>query len=237
MFEMLKDKFLESSKVCFDLIETELSKKHCKPYNLSEGIKITITKLISEIRRRWQASHRKKDSFLKNNNKWLDVKVTLTNANHKYPESTVTSSSASSSAGSKPTSTGRPASSFGESSERSKRRKTEDIREKYSHEELGFAVQMKLRQKGKLDAAKVVKDVIAGSPSKATRYRQSLDSKSETTLSSDEALALLVENHLSKGQYSAIRSVIREKDCKLFPRYSDVLNAKKNVTQTCPKLL
>jgi len=52
---------------------------------------------------------------------------------------------------------------------------------------------MSLRASGKLDAAKVVKDVTLGSPSKAMKYKKSIDSISETTLSADGALALIVE--------------------------------------------
>lgn len=87
----------------------------------------------------------------------------------------------------------RPTSGFAESSDRTKRRKTEDLRAQTSIEELSYATQMSLRASGKLDAAKVVKDVTLGSPSKAMKYKKSIDSISETTLSADGALALIVE--------------------------------------------
>ena len=60
--------------------------------------------------------------------------------------------------------------SFRDSSDRTKRRRTEEIRRKYSHEELGFVTQMSLRAEGKSNVAKIVKDVTLGSLSKAARY-------------------------------------------------------------------
>ncbi|KAJ4444718.1 hypothetical protein ANN_06515 [Periplaneta americana] len=63
----------------------------------------------------------------------------------------------------------RPQKSFGDSSERSKRRKTQGLRETVDTEELTFATQMKLRACGKPDASKVLKE-ITKSPKRATKY-------------------------------------------------------------------
>ncbi|KAJ8953465.1 hypothetical protein NQ318_023584 [Aromia moschata] len=65
---------------------------------------------------------------------------------------------------------GRPQKSFGDSSERSKRRKTRDLRSK-DIEELTFATHMKLRESGKVDASKVVKD-LTRSPGRAKNVEQ-----------------------------------------------------------------
>ncbi|KAL4702208.1 hypothetical protein ACJJTC_012340 [Scirpophaga incertulas] len=53
---------------------------------------------------------------------------------------------------------GRPQKSFIDSSERSNRRKTKDLKSK-DLAELTYATQMKLRQAGKIEASKVVKDL------------------------------------------------------------------------------
>ena len=68
-------------------------------------------------------------------------------------------------------STGRPLSnsSFRELSDRTKRMRTENIRQQFDPEELGYDTHMSLRAKGKVDAAKLMKDVTAGSPSKASK--------------------------------------------------------------------
>lgn len=84
---------------------------------------------------------------------------------------------------------GRPSSEFVESSDWTKRRKIEDLRAQTSIEELSYATQMSLRASGKLDAAKVIQDVTLGSPSKAKKYRKSIDSISKAALSADAALS------------------------------------------------
>lgn len=82
------------------------------------------------------------------------------------------------------------------------------------------------------DAAKVIKDVTTGSPSTASRYRRSSDNVPKKQMSSDAALALLVEIKLSKSQYQGLRSVSIENNCKLYiyilynPPYKSVLEAK-----------
>ena len=112
-------------------------------------------------------------------------------------------------------------------SDRTKRRRTENIRQQFDPEELGYATQMSLRAKGKVDAAKLMKDVTAGSPSKASKYKKYLLKKPEETLCYDEAVELMIDNNLSKRQYIGIRSVSLGKNCFLYPPYHQVLEAKK----------
>lgn len=85
---------------------------------------------------------------------------------------------------------------------------------------------MSLRASGKLDAAKVVSDVTLGSPSKARKYRKSLELTPGSILSADSALSLIIEQKLSKSQYLGLRAVSRENNCKLFPSYHTVSEAK-----------
>lgn len=63
----------------------------------------------------------------------------------------------------------RPSSEFTSSSDRSKQRETEEIRSLSSIEELSYATQMGLCVSGKVDAAKIVKNVTLGSLTKAAK--------------------------------------------------------------------
>ena len=65
-------------------------------------------------------------------------------------------------------STGRPAGNF-ETSDSSKRRRTEEMRTKFIPVELSFATQI-----SHSDAAKIVKDLTLSSPSNATKYKENL---------------------------------------------------------------
>lgn len=137
---------------------------------------------------------------------------------------------------------GRPSTSFAAASDRTKRRKTEKMRSEFGTEELAYATQMNLRADGKLDAAKVVYDVTAGSPSKALSYRSSLGQVGERTLMPDEALAIFVEGNFSKKQYETIRSGCKSANSKVYPPYYVIQKAKEEcyppknsikVTETC----
>ena len=78
----------------------------------------------------------------------------------------------------------------------------------------------------------IIRDITQGgrSPSKASQYRESMEHVSEEVLSGNEALSLIVEGRLTKSHYQLIHSVSLSKNCKLYPPYGCVLDAKKGVT-------
>lgn len=123
---------------------------------------------------------------------------------------------------------GRPAKCFEESSIRSKRRKTQNIRENLQTEELAFATQLKLREAGKAVASKVLNEIFQ-SPGRAQKYRKtycnSLKEKREK-MSTLRALSMFVEAGLSRKQYE----IIATSDKSLFPCYSLLQKAKKIAT-------
>ena len=180
------------------------------------------------MKKRWNDSHRTERDFSNKNAEWLKSEVFFTSENDDdVDEARNDDFESRSSTGS----TGRPFSnsSFRELSERTRRRRTENIRQQFDAEELGYATQMSLRAKGKVDAAKSVKDVTTGSPSNASEHKKYLQEKPEETLSCDEAVALIIDNNLSKGQYIGIRSVRRGMNCFLYTPYHQVLEAKNSV--------
>jgi len=84
---------------------------------------------------------------------------------------------------------------------------------------------MSLQAFGKLDAAKVVKDVTLGSPSKAKKYRRSLEFTPESILFDNSALSLVIEQKLLKSQYQRLRTISKENNCNLYPPYKEVIIA------------
>ncbi|CAL1672299.1 unnamed protein product [Lasius platythorax] len=128
---------------------------------------------------------------------------------------------------------GRFSTEFASCSDRSKRRKTEEIRATLTSNELAYATQMSLRSAGQLDASKIVKEATLTSPLRASRYRKAFQSTTENTLSEDAALSVLVEFKLSKSQYQGLRSVSKENHCKLYPPYKKVTQAKSRCYPPC----
>ena len=117
---------------------------------------------------------------------------------------------------------GRPSQSFASSSDRSKRRKTQEVRSTFSIEELAYAAQMTLRTSGQVHAAQVVKDVTL-----TTKYISAVRSQNEVPLTPDEALSLMIEKGESKHSHQLSRNVAGAHKCKLYPSYLEVKKAKK----------
>lgn len=186
-------------------------------YFLSDEEKKEIYDLVLKIKARWSASNRTESVFLKRNNDWLQKKVELKkNKQTKKKDEKE-----------KPTVSGRPTRSFSESSDRTKRRKTEELRASVSTEVLLHSTTSKLRSEGKTDFVKVIRDIAEGSPTKALKYRRSIES-SDTNLpfSNDEALSLFVEIGLSQGQYQKLRNAHLQKKSKMLPSYKQIQKAK-----------
>jgi hypothetical protein len=138
---------------------------------------------------------------------------------------------------------GRPQKQFSDASDRSKRRKTEDVRNTMDVELLIHATQLKLRSSGKRDASQVLK-AITSSPTRATKYKKAFASQQEkiqTKMTSVSALAMFVEAGLSRRQYEMIRNTQKQ----IYPCYSSLQSAKIDcypdkeayrVTETCAEV-
>lgn len=130
-------------------------------------------------------------------------------------------------------------------SDRSKRRKTKELRTSNTTEELAYATQMSLRASGQSHASKIIKDVTLTNPIRVSKYITAFTSKVERTLSDDAALSVLVEHKFSKRTYHGVRKVAKENNCKLYSSYNNVLKAKKRcypprtsitITESCAEV-
>ncbi|CAG9760196.1 unnamed protein product [Ceutorhynchus assimilis] len=121
--------------------------------------------------------------------------------------------------------TGRPHKTFDGLSERSKRRKTEEMRASVDSQMLTFATQVKLRCEGKRDVSKIVKEV-TGSQTEAEKYKKAYScyEKEKSRITVLQALSMFVEANLSQKQYEIIRSTAKG----VFPCYSLLQKAKKD---------
>lgn len=199
----------------FVFLEEELKKRTGNFDNI--GLTKTLSRFKSEYKTRFEKAFRKLETFFKTNNSWLETSVSfLCCPKEKLKR-------------------GRPSVSFDESSERTKRMKTEKLRESTSISMLSFATQMSLRAVGQVSASKVLKDITTTTPDRAKKYRksykESLEPKS-CKMSGQEALGVAVEAQLSRHQYNVIRMSAPEK----FPAYK-VLQAAKQKCYPPPECI
>ena len=189
----------------------------------TKKIKKSFSRFKCEFKRRWTASHYKTDLFVVKNRDWLEGSFAI--LKHAIPP-------------------GRPAKSFTELCERSKRRKTESIRTSTDVEVLTHATQSKLEISGRRDAAKVLKEITI-SPTRATKYKKAfsknLNIEKRTQISPLQALSLFIDANLSRNQYEIIRSANK----KLYPSYSILQRTKIDcypdeesfkITETCAEI-
>lgn len=211
---------MKEENLTFDEMLDNLEKDLLSKYGDSdENINILKSKFShfkSEMKRRWLKAHRVEKNFLKQNSSWLEGTFEIPITKQRQ---------------------GRPSISFEDSSERSKRRKTEDVRSSVDEEVIVHAAAVVLQKSGKRDASKVLKD-ITNSPTRANEYIKAYSSQDTPPLTPLEALSMLVDADLSRRQYERIR----ETNKHFFPCYDLVLKAKQEcyppkdlvrVTATC----
>lgn len=92
--------------------------------------------------------------------------------------------------------------------------------------ELAYSNQSSLRSICQIDVYKFVKEATLSTPKRELKYRKSFTTTSETSLASDNALSMLIEFKLSKHQYPGLRHTSLEQNCKIYPSYKTVQEAK-----------
>lgn len=221
IFEQIRSQNLPTLNEKLDYYENFLLNR----YGLNEEVKKAIKQRFSyvkfEIKKRWAKANKHQDVFLKKKQSWLE-------GTFEIP----TESS---------TPLGRPSKTFEELSERSKRRKTEEIRASIGDDVLVHAAQSVLQTTGHRTASKVLKD-ITSSPTRASKYRKAYskvaDSDEVPPLTPLQALQMFVEADLTRRQYEIVRAT----NPRHYPCYDLVLKAKQEcyppkesvrVTATC----
>lgn len=172
--------------------------------NQIESLKRNYVRFKSQIKQRWLKAHKKEDVFLKNNNSWLEGTFEIPVVSQNRP--------------------GRPSMLFNELSERTKRRKTEEVRSVVTQDVIIHAAQVELRKSGKRDASQILKE-ITRSPTRASKYKKAFcKSTREKTcsLTPIQALSMFVEADLTRRQYEIVRNTNK----KFFPCYTLLQKAK-----------
>lgn len=217
----MKDENLPNFDAKVNYLESHLLLNYGNTDQDIKDIKQRFSLFKSVLKDKWAKCHRKEEVFLKNNESWLNGTFQLPIKSLYRP--------------------GRPSKSFDELSERSKRRKTEEIRATVVDDVIVHAAQTTLRVQGKRNASKILKE-ITNIPSRAHEYRKAVDKKGDkdsvTPLTPLQALTMFVEADLTRRQYEIIRNTNKV----FYPPYYLLLQAKQEcyppkeclrVTDTC----
>lgn len=194
----------------------------------STKIKQQVSFFLSNLKKRWNMSSRTSVKFLTQNKSWLNEAQTfecpnplpVTELNAALANDDVETMEA--------INRGRPRTSFDDASERSKRRKTESLRQLTSSELL-YAGQMKLRADGNVASSILVKHITSCSPSEAEVLRSHISKKNSelTPYTTSEALAMYLDTQLSKQSYQQLRIEAINHGADIYPSYHKLLEEKR----------
>lgn len=173
----------------------------------------------SKVAKMWKESKRTLKVFEVRHCQWLNEKMEL------FSENVFVDTSKEISGARK----GRPFKDFSEVNDQSKRRKILPLLENYSLEELTFATSKSLNKSGRKDAARLVKEVSASSPKRATRIKKAYQSTSSLLVkyTPEEALALFVDGRYTKKSYILMQQGTKSRNANIYPNYNIILDAKK----------
>ena len=181
--------------------------------DLSSADAAALQKLLSKLKRKWSSAGRTKKTFMKQNQRLLNVEFCLSKRVCRPA-----------SAGS---STRRRSAPFQDKCRRSKLRATEDLRREPSRE-LVFAAASNMHQEGHRKTAQLVEAV--ASPRRGPRLSAMLKTAKRRRqlqpYTPEEALALFIDLGLSKAQYLLLRKEAKARGADIYPSYTRVRRSK-----------
>ncbi|CAH1115672.1 unnamed protein product [Psylliodes chrysocephalus] len=192
-------------KVLF--IEHKLRERTKYPQNELQTLSRDLRHFKSDFKKKWTLFNYIEERFFTKNEEWLNSSVSI----HTWTSRVKA---------------GRPSKEFRELSDRSKRRKTEELREQVPVDELTYAASVSQRTSGNAAASKIIKDVIA-LPTTAKKFRKAIDaqqSKTAKKYTPKEALSLFVEGDFTWKQWE----LLHDSSKSIYPCYTLIREAKKD---------
>lgn len=186
------------------LMEDKLVELTLCPTNERNVLSRALRHFKTSFKQKWVEARYTDERFLKSNENWLKTALELPSWSHKP---------------------GRPVKEFHELSERSKRRRTEELRAQIPVEELTFAACVSQCTSGNLDTSKIIKE-ITSTPTRAKKFRNIISTKKDHVVrkyTPQEALSLFVEGNFTRSQWNLLQGERKE----IYPCYSLVQKAKK----------
>ncbi|KAL4720247.1 hypothetical protein ACJJTC_019235 [Scirpophaga incertulas] len=189
----------------FTLLEDRLAQLTSCPTECRTVLSRSLRYFKTSFKQKWTAARNTDERFLKNNEEWLKTTLELPLWPSQKP--------------------GRPVKQFHELSERSKRRRTKELRAHVPVEELTFAACVSQSTSGNKVSSKMIKE-ITSTPTKAKKFRRIISSEKDhdkMKYTPQEALSLFVEGNFTRSQWNLLQGGRKD----IYPCYSLLQKAKK----------
>lgn len=222
LFDKMQNQDLPSFDSKLDYLENFILSYENYTDDQLKDLKQKFSLLKAAFKKKWTEAYRRQETFLVKNEKWLQGTFEIPRVSQ--------------------ISVGRPFKPFEECSERSKRRKTQELRGVVDKTVLLHATQTSLYSSGKRTASKILEN-LTKSPKRAKKYQMGYTTLQQQVprLSPLQALSIFVEADASRRQYEIFRSA----DKKRYPNYKVIQQAKKDcypvkesyrVTESCAEV-
>jgi hypothetical protein len=155
---------------------------------------------------KWNNVSRCHQRFRKNNQKWLQRDFIV--------DDSIVETKA----------VGRPYKEFNQLSNRSKRRRTQNMRAANSIDALAHASSSKFRSLQQSDASNIINQIT--SPEEAKKLSKLIKTSQPFTISKEDALETIINDRLSKNQYYSLVKKNKQSNNMTFPPYYQVQQAK-----------
>lgn len=232
LFEILRSKMTEMNAatinavdILFDFVRSKMGSKW---KNEDEAFEASLRKKLSgfgsTLNAKWKACKSTEQAFKKKEDSWLNRIFSMPEIEAR--RSSDSDESQLSSDGKR----GRKFKNFYDLSDRSKLRRTEEIRRSSSPEELLFSASSELYKRGERVLANVISDISRFPQSELVTVKKFLrQPKLEigTTATPEKAVDLLIQTRDSKDQYKQHRKFALQNGSTVYPPYYKVLEAKK----------
>ena len=116
---------------------------------------------------------------------------------------------------------------FSSLSDRSKRRRVQNLKNEHSADELAYAAQMQLRSEGKTVEASLVKKAIFMTNDITPTCSKKINNNIITPYTPREALAYMLDTDMSKASYHLTRMQAKSRGADLYPPHDKVREAKR----------
>lgn len=206
MFNIIRQCDFKNLDKKLDFLEQKLIEITTCPDDKINLLRDSLKSFKHHYKLKWVSACYKECRFRKTNEQWLKDTISLPVWRQHKP--------------------GRPTKEFQECSDRSKRRKTENLRSEIPHDELTYAAVMSERAAGNKDLSQLIKQASV-TPTRATKFRKIINSAEKCIksgkLSVTQALIKYVEADLTRKQYN----IIRKGQEDIYPCYSLLQRDKK----------
>lgn len=212
----LKPTNVESRQILLHKILEMYNKQLCDDAYI-EKIKSKLLSFTVMLEKKWTENKRMYDRFIEKNREWIKKDFTLPPENENSCVSSLSNN------------VGRPIIKFSECAEITKKKKVKHLVRSYTSPELCYAASTKCQISGKKSVSKLLNESIK-TPTRAKKIMKSyicFEDAKPIPYTTDEALAFLIENKLSKQQYINIRIESKTRNCDIYPPYDDIVNEKK----------